>query len=233
MQDSAMRRIGVISDVHGNLGALVDALAAAAEEECAEVWCLGDTFSGAGAFDCFEPVQKHCTRTLLGNHEEMVLEVDLDPSFQPEDDSPIGLAAAQLRDRPDLRPLLMDLRPLERISTPGGEIVLAHGSPHRPTWHWVKSAEDVDLAFAAIPSAHVLLVGHTHVAALGAPANGRGSDALYRVGRPLLDGIELGEHKLLLNPGALSELPLGVPASWGMLTLDDDGRPTRFDWRYL
>jgi predicted phosphodiesterase len=228
-----MRRIGVISDVHGNLASLSAALAAADAQGCAEVWCLGDTFSGADAAECFALVRERCTRVLFGNHEEMVLAVDLDEHSQPPaQDSPIGLACAQLRERPDLRPLLLGLRPVETLSAPGGDIVLAHGSPHRPVWHWVRSAEDVDLAFDAAPSAQLVLVGHTHVASVGVRANGRATSSYHEVGRSR-HGLELGGVQALVNPGSLGELLPGVPPSWGVLTLADDGRPLRFDWRFL
>ena len=68
-----MRRIGVISDVHGNLPALEAVLANAEGEECREVWCLGDTFTGADSVGCFDLVRERCKHVLFGNHEEMVL----------------------------------------------------------------------------------------------------------------------------------------------------------------
>jgi predicted phosphodiesterase len=173
-----VRRIGVISDVHGNLPALKAVLADAERKSCREVWCLGDTFTGADSVACFDLVRECCTRILFGNHEEMVLIAKVERhSFSQKAalDSPIGLGKAQLDERPDLVAALADLHPLETIPAPGGDIVLAHGSPHRPVWHWVKSGDDVELAFRAAPQAQLILVGHTHAAALAIGADGLGT----------------------------------------------------------
>jgi predicted phosphodiesterase len=227
-----MRRIGVISDVHGDLSALQAVLADAERVGCEEIWCLGDTFTGAGAVDCFELVRERCSQILFGNHEEMVLSVGLHPQEPPPSpDSPIGLACDQLSKRDDLRRMLTELRPLETLEAPGGPIVLAHGSPFRPVWHWIKEPRDVDLAFQAAPDAQLILVGHTHVAAFGSQQNGDGT--VLVTGDPrLAAGIEFdGVSPVLVNPGSVGQLPQGLTPSWGVLSFDDGGRPQRFDWR--
>jgi ADP-ribosylglycohydrolase/predicted phosphodiesterase len=232
-----MRRIGVISDVHGNLLALKAVLADAEREGCHEVWCLGDTFTGADAIACFDLVRERCKHVLFGNHEEMVLIAKTERhsfSQKAAPDSPIGLGKAQLDERPDLAAALADLRPLETIPALGGDIVLAHGSPHGPVWHWVKSAHDVELAFRAAPHAQLLLVGHTHAAAIAIDADGLGTPTSFLVGEAALaDGYELDGRPALVNPGSVGDPPPGIRASWGILTLDEDGGPRRFDWRFL
>lgn len=125
-----------------------------------------------------------------------------------------------------------DLRPLETIPAPGGDIVLAHGSPHGPVWHWVKSGDDVELAFRAAPHAQLILVGHTHAAALAIGADALGTHTFFLVGEAALaNGYELDGRPVLVNPGSVDDPPPGIRSSWGILTLDDDGRPRRFDWR--
>ena len=227
-----MRRIGIISDVHGELPALEAVLADAERVGCDEVWCLGDTFTGAGAVDCFELVRERCSRILFGNHEEMVLSVGLHPREPlPSPDSPIGLACDQLSKREDLRRVLMELRPLETLEARGGSIVLAHGSPYRPVWHWINEPRDVDLAFHAAPDAQLILVGHTHVPAFGSQQNGNGT-VLVTGDLRLAAGIDFdGVSPVLVNPGSVGEAPRGLTPSWGILSFDELGRPQRFDWR--
>ncbi len=67
-------KIGVISDVHGNIHALWAVEKKLAELNVDEVWCLGDTV-GYGAFpnQCVEWVRKNCSVVLLGNHELALL----------------------------------------------------------------------------------------------------------------------------------------------------------------
>ena len=228
-----MRRIGVISDIHGELRPLQAVLADAATIGCDELWCLGDTFSGAEAVECFELVRANCSRVLLGNHEEMVLGVSIYPSDPPPSpDSPIGHARAQLDGRPDLWRALMELRPAQTLEAPGGAVVLAHGSPYRPVWHWVNEPRDVELAFDAAPGAQLVLVGHTHVPAYGR-RNGAGA-VLVTGEHRLHDGIELDSASPeLANPGSVGESPEGLGPCWGVLSVDNRGRPLRFDWRRL
>ena len=67
-------KIGVISDVHGNIHALWAVEKKLTELNVDEVWCLGDTV-GYGAFpnQCVEWVRKNCSVVLLGNHELALL----------------------------------------------------------------------------------------------------------------------------------------------------------------
>ena len=67
-------KIGVISDVHGNIHALWAVEKKLAELNVDEVWCLGATV-GYGAFpnQCVEWVRKNCSVVLLGNHELALL----------------------------------------------------------------------------------------------------------------------------------------------------------------
>ena len=238
-----MRRVAVISDVHGNLEALEAVLAAAEQEGCAEIWCLGDVFSAwslgdvfnaAGAAACLDLVRARCSKLLLGNHEQMVLEASRGHGQQaPSPESPIGRAVAELERRPDLLRLLESLYPSETLSCDGFEVVLAHASPYDPAWHWVRDEAAVELAFDTAPTAQLLVVGHTHVPAFG--LRDAGGAARYLTGADaLVGGIELGGgSQLLVNPGSIGEPSVEGHASWGILCFDGDDRPSRFEWRSL
>ena len=61
----------IISDIHGNLEALKAVLAHIAERQIKEIYCLGDTVGyGPNPCECLDQVIKHCTATLLGNHDQ-------------------------------------------------------------------------------------------------------------------------------------------------------------------
>lgn len=67
-------KVGLISDVHGNIHALRAVEKRLNELNVEEVWCLGDTV-GYGAFpnQCVEWVRSNCSVVLLGNHELALL----------------------------------------------------------------------------------------------------------------------------------------------------------------
>ncbi|MCA9239340.1 MAG: metallophosphoesterase family protein [Planctomycetales bacterium] len=72
-----MRR-AIISDIHGNLDALETVLKHIAEQNVAEVFCLGDIIGyGPNPCECLDLVRKRTNVCLLGNHDQAAL-------FDPE-----------------------------------------------------------------------------------------------------------------------------------------------------
>jgi diadenosine tetraphosphatase ApaH/serine/threonine PP2A family protein phosphatase len=66
-------RIGIISDIHANLEALTQSLAALERHRPDRVVCLGDVVGyGASVNECCELVRKVAEVTLLGNHDAAV-----------------------------------------------------------------------------------------------------------------------------------------------------------------
>ena len=62
-------RIGLLSDVHGNLPAL-EAVLEACSIRCDALWCLGDTVGyGASPNECVELIRDRCELVLAGNHD--------------------------------------------------------------------------------------------------------------------------------------------------------------------
>jgi diadenosine tetraphosphatase ApaH/serine/threonine PP2A family protein phosphatase len=63
-------RIGIISDIHGNLEALEAVLRELELHQLDEIVCLGDVVGyGASPNECCQLVREHCSFTLLGNHD--------------------------------------------------------------------------------------------------------------------------------------------------------------------
>jgi diadenosine tetraphosphatase ApaH/serine/threonine PP2A family protein phosphatase len=66
-------RIGIISDIHSNLEALTESLAALERHRPDRVICLGDVVGyGASVNECCDLVRKVAEVTLLGNHDAAV-----------------------------------------------------------------------------------------------------------------------------------------------------------------
>ena len=66
-------RIGIFSDTHSNLEALLAVLACFREERVDKLVCLGDTVGyGASPNECCDLVREHAAATILGNHDAAV-----------------------------------------------------------------------------------------------------------------------------------------------------------------
>ncbi len=203
-------RIAVISDVHGNLPALEQVLAAVEQERPDAVWCLGDTVGyGPWPVECCRLVRERAAVCLVGNHDLGALgELDLG-DFAPD-------AAAAARWTADVldsssRQWLRSLRPSADLTAAS----LYHGSPRDPVWEYVLSA---DAALAALTAAArpLVLVGHSHVP-LALRLDERGL-----VGGHSPDGTtsDLLAGRWLLNPGSVGQPRDGDPrAAWLLLDL--------------
>jgi predicted phosphodiesterase len=153
-----MSRVAVISDIHGNLQALLAVLGALDELAVDEVVCLGDIVGyGPNPRECLELVAQRCQSIVRGNHDEGVLDRASLADFN-------GLArTALLWTRSVLAsdhleiirrwPLRAHLR---------GAAMCVHDSPQPGTAAYVHDARASALAFRGLESA-VCLLGHTHV----------------------------------------------------------------------
>jgi putative phosphoesterase len=143
--------LGVVSDIHCNIGAL-DAALAAMGDRVDDVLVAGDAvYEYRLSNEVVERVREIGARYVLGNHELVLL-------------SPAGAAA---RARPEVRASNLDFLagvPTRLELTLGGRrLLMVHGSPWAPhndylyesSPGWARCEED-DLA-------DILVVGHTHV----------------------------------------------------------------------
>jgi len=234
-----MRRVALVSDIHGVVGALDAVLTATEEDACAEVWCLGDIVGhpGGNPFECVQIVEERCSVVVKGNHDAGVLgEVPLsDFAGTPAAKTALERARAELDGHPQRAKLRAYLRalPLEVVlETRAGPMLLVHASPVDPLWHDVRGEDDYRRAFSAAPRALLVLGGHTHVSSSCVrTGNGRFDHA---AGHDLLsDGIGISRGAwTFANPGSV-----GAPtnaerhAEWAILTLDETGTPVQLDWR--
>ena len=143
-------RLGLISDVHGNVEALTIALAAMADD-VDEILMAGDAmheyrFSN----EVVEAVRAHGVRAILGNHEAGLLSPWGEQARSAATVRAANLAfVASLSHRLD--------------TTIGGQtIAMVHGSPFEPYSDYVVPGSTV-LGRCADLGVDVLVLGHTHV----------------------------------------------------------------------
>jgi predicted phosphodiesterase len=215
-------RIAVISDIHGNLHALLAVLSRLDQLGVDDVVCLGDVVGyGPNPRECFDLASERCSAIVRGNHDEGVLDRASLADFN-------GLARAALvwtrsaLDRPRIEaiakwPISVPLR---------GFATCVHDSPHPGTAAYVHDARAAAYAFRGLEMA-VCLVGHTHVPVsfeCEAMYSGDAIDPRSVRARPLRHGdvVELDPGcRYILNPGAVGQPRDADPrASFAVLDLD-------------
>lgn len=167
-------RLGLISDVHGDIHALNHALHLLYEQHGVDaVWCAGDLVGrGSHPDEVVERVVGSGMPTVMGNHDEMMLTL-------PFGEHPLGqLLGYQSR---TMR-LLNTLPRTYRAHIGKQTLVMVHGSPRSNTESITlkPSEQGHGLAWLSKIGANILIAGHTH-----APM------ALA------------GYHGLVVNPGSL------------------------------
>jgi predicted phosphodiesterase len=217
-------RIAVLSDIHGNRHALEATLAAVADAEVEEMWCLGDLVGyGAEPDACVALTRDHATVCLVGNHD-LAVRGDL-----PLSDFSRGAALAAEWTRETIAPDSLEyLRELEPQGV-RADVGLYHASPRDPVWEYVLSTLLAELCLD-VQEERICLIGHSHVALSFTRAEGEVATGEARRGGETLD---LGTGEWMVNPGSVGQPRDGDPrAAW--LVLDTEAwtaeyRRTEYD----
>ncbi len=153
-------RIGIISDIHSNLEALTQSLAALERYRPDRVICLGDVVGyGASVNECCELVRKVAEVTLLGNHDAAVAG-RMDYSFY-YDAARHALDWTASRIAPDHLEWLRSLPYAHRMEG----VQFTHGNPANPEAYEyvfaIEQARELFPHFGAL--ADINFIGHSHL----------------------------------------------------------------------
>ena len=153
-------KLGIFSDVHGNLDALEAALDFFDTQQVTEYLCLGDLVGyGAEPEECVRLLRKLRCVMVAGNHDYGVGGKTPIDSFNP--DAREALLWTQRHMTLVIRDFLGSLELVEII--PAHSFRLVHGSPSAPRrWDYVLDWSDIEYEFDFF-SDRVCLLGHTHV----------------------------------------------------------------------
>lgn len=150
-------RYAIISDIHGNLPALEQVLAALADERIDQYLCLGDIVGyGASPNECCQLVQQTAAICIRGNHDEAIVRSGKEDWFNAEARACLLWTRQQLTE--ENRHWLASLEPIAQV----GEITLCHGSVPDPDYY-TTTAQGALHSFAAM-STSLAFFGHTHYA---------------------------------------------------------------------
>jgi putative phosphoesterase len=198
-------RAAIFSDIHSNPFALRAVLADIGKHQPDLILCAGDIFGYyPWAQQTFELLRPLCARTVLGNHDRLVLETLGLVSEKPGGQRPSYYEAAQLNGMElssEAREWLKHLPASLAVEAGSWRIRMAHGTPENLLEGRFYPDDTAQPAW--LPAAkEILVLGHTHY--------------------PILRRTDGGGW--LLNPGSVGQPRDGEPQpSWISLELTDAG----------
>jgi predicted phosphodiesterase len=226
-------RIGLISDVHGNLPALRTTLERLDRERLDRLVCLGDVVGYGGDPEaCLELVRARSETVVMGNHDAAAAHPWARSTFQSYARTAIEAHAAWLG--AEALEFLAGLPGAVHTGNGGGRgVFLIHGTPGETyPFTYLTSAAEAGPALASFRE-RFAAVGHTHVPAVfEAPIGSSRPRArdLRAAGDGKIGAVEedaavdlpLGsETRAILNPGSVGQPRDGDPrASCMILDLD-------------
>ncbi|UCC45618.1 MAG: metallophosphoesterase family protein [Candidatus Zixiibacteriota bacterium] len=151
-------KLALISDIHGNLEALVSVLSHIEEQKADKIHCLGDVIGyGSDPVSCLELVAKNCDIKLLGNHEHAAMGIDDTSDYNPAAQKSTEWTKHQLSDRE--KSMLAEFE-MSRVLD---NTLLVHASPCDPEqWPYILTPEAALDAFVELKQT-ICFFGHSHV----------------------------------------------------------------------
>jgi putative phosphoesterase len=162
-------RVGIISDIHGNLPALEAVMEDIQSRNFDALYCLGDLV-GYGAFpnEVTEAIKASGMPTIMGNYDDGV-GFDRDEcgcAYRDPEEAARGhrsLMWTRQQATDSTKAFLRELVPQIRTEIDGKRVLLVHGSPRRMNEYLF---EDRALSsfqrLAASSEADIIIFGHTH-----------------------------------------------------------------------
>lgn len=166
-------RIGLFSDIHGNLPALTAALADLEQQQCDAVYCLGDLVGyGASPNEVTERIRAGGWQTIMGNYDDGVgFDRDdcgcayTEPAEKARGDRSLTWTREHTtaENKAFLRTLLPELRLEAEGRRVVSRILLVHGSPRKMNEYLFEDrARSSFERLAATSNADIIAFGHTH-----------------------------------------------------------------------
>ena len=194
----------IISDIHANVEALERVLQDIEKQGIKDIVCLGDVIGyGPNPCECVDLAMQF-RLTLLGNHEEAVLNLMRAQGFNPKASAAARWTAAQfdiLADRENNGPRWDFLGEL-KTSYRTDDVLLIHGSPLDYTRGYIYSTDAQNPSkmvriFSNI--GHLCIVGHTHVPGVWT------QDLTFQSPEELGYRYKLDDRKTIFNVGSVGQ----------------------------
>jgi predicted phosphodiesterase len=204
-------RIGVFSDVHGNLEALELVLKALEKEGVDSTICSGDLVGyGPNPNQCVEKVMETADEIVAGNHDYAATGLTSINDFTDYARSAIEWTQDVLTSISQSH--LSSLSLIKYM----GEVTIVHATPDSPSeWKYIFTFEDINRCFEALTTTFCF-IGHSHVPV--AFIRDSKGNIFYQNATDVV--LESGK-KYIINVGSVGQPRDGDPrASYGVLDLN-------------
>lgn len=157
-EDPTLLKIGIVSDIHGNLEALETVLGSLQEYGVERIVCLGDLVGyGPDPAACVERIMDSADTVVAGNHDQAVSGLIGLERFNDQARDVIEWTRKQttreIQDTLAGLPLMVNEDPVTAV----------HASPFEPeAWHYVLTEAEARRGFSVLKNP-VCFVGHSHI----------------------------------------------------------------------
>jgi len=152
-------KIGIISDIHGNLEALQVMLARLDRERVELIYCLGDIVGyGADPNACVEIVRERCVLSVLGNHDAALT-----------GHTPVTYFNSYARTAIEWTGSIITTDNLDylkglALTHVEESVTLVHATPKDPeAWNYVHDVSEAAAHFPYLSDGTTAFIGHSHV----------------------------------------------------------------------
>jgi diadenosine tetraphosphatase ApaH/serine/threonine PP2A family protein phosphatase len=210
-------RYAILGDIHSNLAAFEAVLSDADDRGGFDkIWCLGDVVGyGPDPNECIERLRQLEHVCIAGNHDWAAI-----GNMDTADFNPVAALACKWTAQ-QLTAKNIDYLKSLPLRICQDDFTLVHGSPREPVWEYLLSIEGAQENFAHFET-NYCLVGHSHVPLIFELID---SEADYKIFSEETD-LELGEIRMIINPGSVGQPRDGDPrASYALY--NDEARTVR------
>ena len=151
-------KIALISDIHGNLEALVSVLKHIEKLRVDEIHCLGDVVGyGCNPIECLNLIEENAQVKLMGNHEYAILGNISTDSYTAIAKISTKWTHRILTDREFS--IISDFKMRHSFD----DILMVHASPYKDDyWRYILTPEEAYKTFESI-SENICFYGHSHI----------------------------------------------------------------------
>jgi diadenosine tetraphosphatase ApaH/serine/threonine PP2A family protein phosphatase len=206
-------RLGIISDVHGNLAALEQVLRTIDAEHCNELVFLGDAVGyGPQPDECVAAIARLASISILGNHDDAVL-----GRTDPFSFNEFALKAVLWTRRVISKETQIELKQYMLFGR-SRDNYYVHASAVNPrAWEYLFHIRDAERNFAACPERNCF-IGHSHIPG-GFVRDPEGRIVSFPPRRIVLDD----QNRYIINVGSVGQPRDGDPRACFVIYDQDEG----------
>lgn len=205
-------KLGILSDIHGNLEAFTAVLKECHSLGVQSILCIGDVVGyGPNPKECLQLIQSINAVCVAGNHDWAV-SGKLDPSYFTDDGKQVVMWSRTQLDQEDMR----YINSLQLIYQNQG-VTMVHSSLNHPELFFRVGDASAALSTFELLKTPVCFVGHTHLPKIFV----KHEDRLFEA--PQMESQIYNDRKYIINVGSVGQPRDYNPyASYGFYDLDSE-----------